>query len=64
MNLWPNKYVLYRHLQHHNDTIIKTDTMIRMQEDFFINTFTSHFIARVQKGLLKVCVREGAGDRT
>ena len=45
-------------MQHHNDTIIKT------QEDFFIKIFTSHFIARVQKGLLKVCVWEGAGDRT
>ena len=49
--------VLYRHLQHHNDTIIKT------QEDFFIKIFTSHFIARVRKGLLKVCMWEGAGDR-
>ena len=50
--------VLYYHLQHHNDTIIKT------QEDFFNKIFTSHFIARVRKGLLKVCVWEGAGDRT
>ena len=46
------------HLHHHNDTIIKT------QEDFFINICTSHFIVRVRKGLLKFCVREGAGDRT
>ena len=50
--------MLYAHLQHHNDTIIKS------QEDFFNKIFTSHFIARVQKGLLKVCVWEGAGDRT
>ena len=50
--------LLYCHLQHHNDTIIKT------QEDFFNKIFTSHFIARVWKGLLKVCVWEGAGDRT
>ena len=56
--------LLYCHLQHHNDTIIKTDAMIKTQEDFFINIFTSHFIARVRKGLLKVCVWEGAGDRT
>ena len=41
--------MLYCHLQHHNDTIIKT------QEDFFINICTSHFIVRVRKGLLKVC---------
>ena len=50
--------VLYCHLQHHNDTLIKT------QEDFLNKIFTSHFIARVRKGLLKVCVWEGAGDRT
>ena len=50
--------MLYCHLQHHNDTIIKT------QEDFLIKIFISHFIARVRKGLLKVCVWEGAGDRT
>ena len=34
-----------------------------MQEDFFNKISTSHFIARVRKGLLKVCVWEGAGDR-
>ena len=45
-------------MPYHNDTIIKT------QEDFFINICTSHFIAKVRKGLLKVCVWEGAGDRT
>ena len=45
-------------MQHHNDTIIKT------HEDFFNKIFTSHFIARVRKGLLKVCVWEGAWDRT
>ena len=33
-------------------------------EDFFNKVFTSHFIARVRKGLLKVCVWERAGDRT
>ena len=39
--------------------------MIRQtQEDFLRKIFTSHFIARVRKGLLKVCVWEGAGDRT
>ena len=51
--------MLYCHLQHHNDTINK-----QTQEDFFNKIFTSHFIARVQKGLLKVCVWEEAGDRT
>ena len=58
---WSNQgKVLYCHLQHHNDTIINR----RTQEDFFNKIFTSHFIARVRKGLLKVCVWEGAGDRT
>ena len=38
--------------------------MIKTQEDFCIKIFTSHFIARVRKGLLKVCMWEGAGDRT
>ena len=53
-----NILLLYCHLQHHNNTIIK------MQEDFFINICTSHFIVRVQKGLLEVFVWEGVGDRT
>ena len=30
--------------------------MIKTQEDFFNKIFTSHFIARDRKGLLKVCV--------
>ena len=55
---WWTSPVLYSHLQHHNDTIIKT------QEDFFINICSSHFIVRFRKGLLNVCVWEGAGDRT
>ena len=29
-----------------------------------LTIFTSHLIARVRKGLLKVCVWDGAGDRT
>ena len=57
--LAPNRIMLYSHVPYHNDTIIK-----QTQEDFFNKIFTSHFIARVGKGLLKVCVWEGAGDRT
>ena len=38
-------------MPYHNDTIIKT------QEDFFMNICTSHFI-------YNVCMGEGAGDRT
>ena len=38
--------------------------MIKTQEDFFKQICTSHFIARVRKGLLKVCMWEGAGDWT
>ena len=52
-------------MQHHNDTIIKTDAgetthaMIKTQEDFFIKIFTSHFIARVRKGCSRfACERE------
>ena len=45
--------MLYCHLQHHNDTIIKT------QEGFLINIGTSHFIARVRKGcVVFYCERE------
>ena len=51
--------LLYFHVPYHNDTRIK-----QTQEDFSNKIFTSHFIARVRKGLLKVCVWEGAGDRT
>ena len=40
------------------------DAKIKTQEDFFNKIFTSHFTARVWKGLLKVCVWKGAGDRT
>ena len=36
--------VLYSHMQHHNNTIIKT------QEDFLNKICTSHFIVRVCKG--------------
>ena len=47
--------VLYRHLQHHNDTINNR----RTQEDFLNNIFTSHFIAWVRKGLSRfACERE------
>ena len=47
--------VIYIIIQHHNDTISKTDAWIndarrKTQEDFFNNIFTSHFIARVRKG--------------
>ena len=55
--------MLYAHLQHHNDTIIKTDAMIKTQEgkktqeDFFIKYFTSHFIAGVRKGSKGLHVR-------
>ena len=35
-----------------------------MSKDFFITIYTSHFIVRVRKGLLNVCVWEGVGDRT
>ena len=42
--------LLYSHLQHHNDTIIKTDAWRKTPEGFFTIIVTSHFIARVRKG--------------
>ena len=67
----PNKYcyiLTYADSHLHTCTyicrIIHNDTVIKTQEDFFNKIFTSHFIARVRKGLFKVCVWEGAGDRT
>ena len=35
--LWDMVQMLYSHLQYHNDTIIKTDAMIKTQEDLFNN---------------------------
>ena len=46
-------------MQHHNDTINKQTC-----EDFFRKICTSHFIVRVRKGLLRVLLWEGVGDRT
>ena len=43
---------------------IINDAIIKAQEYFFINICTSHFIVMVRKGLLRVCVWEGVGDRT
>ena len=54
----PDLKLLYAHLQHHYDTINK-----QRQEDFFRKIYTSHFICKGTKGLLKGCVWEGAGDR-
>ena len=39
-------------------------TMIKTQEDFFNKICTSHFIARVRKGPLRVLLWEGVRDRT
>ena len=51
--------MLYTHLWHHNDTIIKTQWQRQTQEDFFIKIYTSHFIARVRKGCSRfACERE------
>ena len=50
---------IYIYMQHHNDTINK-----RMSKGFFIIICTSYFIVRVRKGLLRVLVWEGVGDRT
>ena len=44
--------------------IITTQRRRKTSEAFFIKICTSHFICNVWKGLLMVCVWEGAGDRT
>ena len=49
---------IYIYTQHHNDTINKDAGRL------LYKICSSHFIIRVQKGLLRVCVWEGAGDRT
>ena len=46
-------------MQNHNDTIIKQTSKV-----FFKKICTSHFILRVWKGLLRVLLWEGVGDRT
>ena len=46
-------------MKHHNDTINK-----QTSKDFFRNICTSHFIVRVRKGLLRVLLWGGVGDRT
>ena len=52
-------HMLYAHLQHHNDTIIKTDAMIRTQEDFFNKYMPLTLFVRVRKGCVGFyCERE------
>ena len=71
------EYMLYTHLQHHNDTLIKTDAgsdevhevindarRIKTQEDLFNNILYLSLYCKGSKGLFKVCVWEGAGGRT
>ena len=54
-----SRRLLYSHLQHHKDTITKTDARRKTQEDFFTIIFTSHFICKVRKGCVGFyCERE------
>ena len=62
-NEWSKCYILiciyiYIYMQHHNDTINNDERQTSLKK------YTSHFIAKVRKGLLKVFLWEGAGDRT
>ena len=43
---------------------ITTTQWLRTSEDFFRKICTSHFIVSVSKGLLRVLLWEGVGDRT
>ena len=62
------KIILYCHLQHHNDTIIKTDAKAtthegRMKASLTI-IYTSHFISKVSKGCVGFyCERELETER-
>ena len=47
----------------HNDAMIKTNAMIKTQEDSFNNIYLSLY-CESSKRLFKVCVWEGVGDRT
>ena len=40
------------------------DARRKTQEEFFNKIYTSHFICKGSKGLFKVCMWEGARDRT
>ena len=51
--------LLYCHLQHHNDTIIKTHTGKLLYKYIYLSLY-----CKGSKRLFKVCVWEGAGDRT
>ena len=53
----------YIHMHIHAEWITRTQWQ-RTSEDFFNKIGTSHFIVRVRKGLLRVLLWEGAGDRT
>ena len=55
--------MLYAHLQHHNDTIIKTQWQRQTQEDFFNNIYLSLY-CKGSKRLCGVLLWERAGDRT
>ena len=51
--------LLYSHLQHHNDTIIKIDARRKTQEDFFNNILPLCLFVRFRKGCSRVaCERE------
>ena len=60
----PNRTMLYTHLQHPNDTIIKTQWQRQTQEDFFNKYVYFLLYCKSSKGLFKVFVWEGVGDRT
>ena len=51
--------MLYCHLQHHNDTIIKTHAGRLLKQNMYLSLY-----CKGSKRLFKVCVWEGAGDRT
>ena len=59
--------LLYSHLQHHNDTITKTDARRKTPKGSCRKTSLTIFYLSLyckgSKGLFKGCMWEGAGDR-
>ena len=60
--------MLYSHMQIHiyiyTCIYIQNESQRHNDKEFFRKICTSHFIVRVRKGLLRVLLWEGVGDRT
>ena len=64
VKIYNHDTVLYSHVPYHNDTIIKTHAMITDAIRLLYKNIYLSLYCKGSKGLFKVCVWEGAGDRT